>query len=472
MATTGGEVRLRARGRRPDEVRVLGPDVDGGVRLSMSGRLLFSNMRLLPGRAADAVVASEGVGRLRGRLLPVAVVADPALARAILTRPTGFGPGRGIDALALTLGQGLLTSTGELHRRQRRLVQPAFHARRLTAYARDAVDLAATRSAGWHDGEHLDIATAMSALTLEFVGRTLFGTDVSDEVAVVSDAQRNLLELFPTFMSVQGMLAARWPTPLRRRLRRETTRLDEVVERVVAARRESGDTGDVVSMLLAVRDEETGEGMPHRQVRDEVLTLLLAGHETTAVALSWAWHELARTPTARTALDRELASDAGRAALEAAAWDELPVTRAVVAETLRVHPPAYVLGRRPAEDVVIDRYRFRKGSAVIIPPFALHRDERSWGPDAAQFRPSRWLEPDGSFDEGAPGQPRGAYLPFGAGSRMCIGAGFAIMGAVLLLARLAEDWRVEFEPGFVPRTRPAVTLRPGPMPATLRAVGH
>jgi cytochrome P450 len=253
MATTAETLRPRTNGQRQDDVRVLGPDVDGGVRLSMSGRLLFSNMDRVPERTARVVAVSDGVGRMRGRLLPVAVVADPGLARTILTRPAGFGQGRGIDALALTFGQGLLTSSGELHRRQRRLVQPAFHARRLAAYARDAVQLAATRSAAWHDGERIDVLPAMSTLTFEFVGRTLFGTDVSDEVAVVSDAQHHLLALFPTLMCLQGMLAARWPTPLRRRLRRQVARLDEVVERVIAARRESGDTGDVVSMLLAVR---------------------------------------------------------------------------------------------------------------------------------------------------------------------------------------------------------------------------
>ncbi len=456
------------------EVRALGPDVDGGVRFSMTGRLLFSDLRQVPRRAARLVSAADGVARMRGRLLPVAVVADPALARTILTRPTGFGQGRGIRALAITFGQGLLTSQGELHRRQRRLVQPAFHARRLVAYAEDAVRLADARSREWRDrvgaeGGAVDIAAEMSSLTLEFVGRTLFGTDVRDEVAIVSDATQNLLEVFPTLMSPRGMLMARFPTPFRRRLRREIARLDGVVERVVATRGTTGDTGDVVSMLLAVRDEETGEGMPARQVRDEVLTLLLAGHETTAVALSWAWYELFRTPSARAALDAELAGDTAREAIAAAAWDRLPVTRAVVAETLRLHPPAYILGRRPTEDVVVEKYRFRKGSAVVISPYALHRDERSWGPDAGEFRHSRWLREDGTFDESAPGQPRGAYLPFGAGSRMCIGAGFAVMEAVLLLARLATDWRVEFAADFTPKPRPAVTYRPGPMPARLLA---
>ncbi|MGZ4612642.1 MAG: cytochrome P450 [Kineosporiaceae bacterium] len=470
-----GAVRAAAPG---GEVRVVGPDVDGGVRFDMTGRALFSDLRLVPDRASRLVARADGVARMRGRLVPVAVVADPGLARTILTRPTGFGQGRGIDALALTFGQGLLTSKGELHRRQRRLVQPAFHARRIAGYAEDAVRLAAARSAAWQDrsvvdgvdgGVAIDVGDEMSSLTLEFVGRTLFGTDVRNEVDVVSETMHTLLKVFPALMSPRGMVMARLPTPLRRRLRREIAKLDAVVERVIAARHVTGDTGDVVSMLLAVRDEDTGDGMPRRQVRDEVLTLLLAGHETTAVALSWAWYELWRTPTARAALDAELATEAAHAALADAAWERLPVTRAVVGETLRLHPPAYIMGRRPTEDVAVDRYRFHKGQAVIISPYGLQRDPRSWGPDAAEFRPSRWLRADGAFDEAAPGQPRGAYLPFGAGSRMCIGAGFAVMEAALLLARLATDWCVEFPPGFLPSPRPAVTYRPGAMPATLRA---
>jgi cytochrome P450 len=465
MATT---IRPAAEQSTDEEIQALGPDVDGGVRFSMSGRVLFSDLRRVPERVERITARADGVGRMRGKLLPVAVVADPALARTVLTRPTGFRQGRGIEALAVTFGRGLLTSSGELHRRQRRLVQPAFHARRLVAYAQDAVRLASARSAQWRDGERIDVADEMSSLTLEFVGRTLFGTDVRHEVAVVADATQQLLEAFPTLMSLHGMLLTWVPSPFRHRLRRQIARLDGVVERVIATRGTTGDTGDVVSMLLAVRDEETGKGMPHQQVRDEVLTLLLAGHETTAVALSWAWYELFRTPHARSALDAELATDAGEA-LASASWDRLPVTRAIVSETLRLHPPAYIVGRRPTEDVVIDKYRFRRNSVVVISPYALHRDERSWGPDAAEFRHTRWLREDGTFDESAPGQPRGAYLPFGAGSRMCIGAGFAVMEAVLLLARMANEWKIEFPPGFEPRPRRAVRNRPGAMPATLRA---
>src|SRR3954447_25298133 len=339
MATT---IRPAAERSTDEEIQALGPDVDGGVRFSMSGRVLFSDLRRVPERVGRITARADGVGRMRGKLLPVAVVADPGLARTILTRPTGFRQGRGTEALSVTFGQGVLTSDGDLHRRQRRLVQPAFHAHRLIAYAQDAVRLGSARSAQWHDGARIDVAEEMSSLTLEFVGRTLFGTDVRDEVAIVMDAQQRLLEAFPTLMSPRGMLMTRIPTPFRRRLRRQIARLDGVVERVIATRGTTGDTGDVVSMLLAVRDEETGEGMPARQVRDEVLTLLLAGHETTAVALSWAWYELGRTPSARSALDAELASPAAREALAEGAWERLPVTRAVVTETLRLHPPAFM----------------------------------------------------------------------------------------------------------------------------------
>jgi cytochrome P450 len=274
-------------------------------------------------------------------------------------------------------------------------------------------------------------------------------------------------------MTPTGMLAARLPTPLRHRMRAATARLDAVVARVVTARRLTGDTGDVVSMLLAARDHEaglpgTGAGMTAEQLRDEVLTLLLAGHETTAVALSWAWWELGRHPEVRAELDRELARDSTRLALREAAWDRLPFTRAVFAETLRLHPPAYVTARRATTDVDLGGHRIPRGTGILIAPYALHRDPRSW-PDPLAWTPQRWLDAAGAFDEDAPGHPRGAYLPFGAGPRICIGAGFATMEAVLLLAGLASSWRPEIAPGYDPGEQPAVTLRPRHgIPAVLR----
>ncbi len=433
-------------------------------------RRLLLNLDEMPERAAAIVAAHDGVVQGRSGPVRVAVMCDPGLARELLTRPAGTTQGRGIMVLKTILGQGLLTSSGDLHRRQRRLVQPAFHPGRISAYAHDAVRAARERSAAWRDGDRLDLAEEMSSLTLDVVGRTIFGTDVTEDAREVAEAQADLLSLFPRALRPTGLLALRFPTRLRRRVRDDVARLDRVVEHVVAARRASGDAGDMVSMLLAVRDEETGEPMPARQVRDEVLTLLLAGHETTAVLLSWAWFELAQTPSARAALDAELSSSAAQGAVEAGRWQDLPVTRAVVAETLRLRPPAHVTTRITTEDLEIGGTTVRRGTICVVSPYGLGRDPASWGADAAQWRPDRWLDADGRYDEAAPGQPRGAFLPFGAGSRVCIGAAFAQMEATLILAALATQWRAEVEPGFDPGLQPLVTLRPRRgVPVTLRS---
>jgi cytochrome P450 len=436
-----------------------------------STRGLLFDLDALPHRLEEVVAANDGLAFGRSGPIRTAVVCDPALARELLTRPAGTGQGRGIAALRVTLGQGLLTSSGELHRRQRRLVQPAFHPGRLTRYALDAVRAGRERSQAWHDGQRVDLAEEMSSLTLDVVGRTIFGMDVRSDAREVSEAQTDLLRCFPSIMRPAGLVAARLPTRLGRRVRRNVRRLDRVVEHVVADRRAHGDAGDMVSMLLAVRDEETGAPMPATQVRDEVLTLLLAGHETTAVLLSWAWFELARTPSARAALDAELATPAARAALDEGAWQALPVTRAIVAETLRLHPPAYVMGRVATQDLTLGGTAVRKGTLCFVSPYALGRDPRSWGGTAHVWRPARWLDGDGRYDEGAPGQPRGAFLPFGAGSRVCIGAAFATMEGTLLLATLASTWRAATEPGFDPGLLPLVTLRPRHgVPVTLTRV--
>jgi cytochrome P450 len=460
MTTTSVPHGVRRRLRRR-------PPVPSGPSL----RGLLFDLDALPARLESIVGHYDGVATGRSGPVRTAVLCDPALARELLTRPTGTGQGQGIAALRLTLGQGLLTSSGDLHRRQRRLVQPAFHPGRLTRYARDAVRAARERSATWQDGQRVDLAEQMSSLTLDVVGRTIFGTDVRGEAREVSEAQSDLLACFPRLLRPAGLLAARLPTRLRRRVRRNVARLDRVVEHVVADRRAHGDAGDIVSMLLAVSDGDTGEPMPARQVRDEVLTLLLAGHETTAVLLSWAWFELGRTPVARAALDAELASPIAREAVAAGDWQRLPVTRAVVAETLRLYPPAYVMGRVATEDLVLGGGTVRKGTVCFVSPYGLGRDARSWGPDAATWRPARWLGPDGGYDEAAPGQPRGAFLPFGAGSRVCIGAAFATMEATLILATLASAWHAEVVPGFDPGLQPLVTLRPRRgVQVTLRAV--
>jgi len=472
------------------------PGSGGRTRPGQPARLPLELNRL-PDRLADVVARTDGIAISRRFPVRMAVIADPGLARALLTRPEGVTQGRGIAALRLTLGQGLLTSRGELHRRQRRLVQPAFHPGQLRRYAADAVTAARDRSAQWSrlaaSGAPVDLAEEMSSLTLDIVGRTLFGSDLSGAAEEISRAQGELLRLFPRLVRPGGMLAGSWPTPIRHRLRGSVGRLDAVVHRIIDSRTAAGPAGavrlddvpqrsaepygvqehgvqhgvqehgvqhrDVLSILLAARDEETGQPMPRQQVRDEVLTLLLAGHETTAVALTWAWFELSRHRQARDWLADELGSPQAADLLDDAAWERLPRTRAVLAETLRLHPPAYLMGRFTTAEVPLGDWTLPRSTACLISPYALHRDPRSWGADVLQWRPERWVTAAGDYDETAPGQPRGAYLPFGAGSRMCIGAAFASMEATLVLAVLGREWLAEVPAGYDPGLAPSVTLR-------------
>ncbi|HST67339.1 MAG TPA: cytochrome P450 [Mycobacteriales bacterium] len=376
------------------------------------------------------------------------LVGTPELVREL------FGPlgragrkGRGLEQSRRLLGDGLLTSEGDLHRRQRRLIQPAFHATRVDAYAQIMRTAAAElpERAGWRDGEVRDIAADMADLTLRIVGQTLFAADLTDDSTTVSGALAELLARFQRTMVPGGALLNRLPLPSTKRLNAAIAELDSVVTRLIAEQRREPREGTVLAMLLAARDEH-GDPMPDRQIRDEVLTLMLAGHETTANALAWTWLLLDQNPDAAARLHAELATD------------ERSWTRAVIAESMRLYPPAWVIGRRMITDVTLDGWPIPAGSLVLASQWVTHRDPR-WWPDARAFTPQRWLGPDG-FDEAAPGQPRGAYFPFGLGRRVCIGESFAWTEAVLALAALARDWAPALVPGHPVALRPAVTLRP------------
>ena len=374
-----------------------------------------------------------------------------------------FGPlgrvgrkGRGLEQTRVLLGDGLLTSEGDLHRRQRRLIQPAFHATRIDAYARIMRTAAAElpERAGWADGTVRDMAPDMAALTLRIVGQTLFAADLTDDSTAVSAALAELLGRFQRVMLPGGALLNRLPLPSTRVLMSAIAELDTVVGRLIAEQRAGlGDDGTVLAMLLHARDED-GRPMPDRLVRDEVLTLMLAGHETTANALDWTWLLLDRNRAAADRLHTELDAAPANPRLS-----ELPYTHAVIAESMRLYPPAWVIGRRMTADVTLAGWSIPAGSLVLASQWVVQRDAR-WWPDAHAFTPERWLTADGRYDEAAPGQPRGAYFPFGMGRRVCIGESFAWTEAVLALAALARDWAPTLVPGHPIALRPAVTLRP------------
>jgi cytochrome P450 len=403
------------------------------------------------------------------------VLSHPDLVRTtFVTHGRWTIKGRGLQQTRPLLGDGLLTSEGELHRRQRRLVQPAFHQERIRAYAEAMVAATRARELGWTDGDHVDLAEEMSALTLDIVGRTLFGADLSGAAEEVADSLSVLLSGFQRRMyGVAGGTLDRLPTEGNRRRAEALDRLDSIMSGLISGHRaaaaglgEAGSGDDVLSMLMAARDEVgDGQGMTDRLVRDEVMTLVLAGHETTANALTWAWFLLGRHQDVRQRLHAEvdtLGEDPGMDQLDALPW-----TRAVVAETLRLYPPAWTIGRRLTADLELDGWILPAGSLVLASQWVLHRDPRWWS-DGASFRPQRWLDPSGVFDETAPGQPRGAWFPFGLGSRVCIGESFAWTEAVLVLATLARRWHATILAPRDPPVRPAVTLRPRDgMPAVL-----
>jgi cytochrome P450 len=402
--------------------------------------------------AGGAPLAHFRLGREHAYLL-----GTPELIRELLgSHGRVTAKGRGLEQARMVLGQGLLTSEGELHRRQRRLIQPAFHESRIRRYAEQMSAAAELAGGGWRDGEIRDVAAEMAALTLGIVGRTLFDADLAGDSARVAGALTAFLGGSQRAMLPGGPLLNRLPLPSTRRLSAAGAELDAVVYRLIAEHRAAGDRGDVLSMLLAARDDD-GSAMPDRQVRDEVLTLMLAGHETTANALAWAWLLLDRHPAAAARLHTEVNALPGPPAY--GDLGRLPWAHAVIAETMRLYPPAWVVGRRLLADISLAGWTVPARSICVASQWITHRDPR-WWPDPLAYQPDRWLDGAGQYRETAPGQPRGAYFPFGLGRRVCIGESFAWTEAVLVLATLARRWAPALVPDHPVDIRPAVTLRP------------
>jgi cytochrome P450 len=381
---------------------------------------------------------------------------EPALIEQIMTA-SGYDviKGRGLRRMRRLLGEGLLTSDEPLHLRQRRLVQPAFHRERIAGYAATMID--ATREAAERlaDGETVAVDALMNRLALRIAAATLFSANVDDDADAIGRAVTGAMEVFPASLSAFGELLDHIPWhPATRGFKAARADLDAVVYRMIEERRrDPSDRGDLLSILHSSRDED-GRPMPTELVRDEALTLLLAGHETTANALTWTWDALARSPEAEARLHAELDAVLGDRDPVPADYPRLTFTRDVVAESMRLRPPAWILGRRVIRPIRLGEWDVPAGSVLLTAQIVTHRNPRFWQEPEA-FRPERW-----SNGETA-GLPRFAYFPFGGGNRVCIGEGFAWMEAVLVLATLARRVRfraLDLSP--VPLD-PLVTLRPG-----------
>ncbi len=399
------------------------------------------------------------VARIKVGPQHVIVVSHPDLIRAVvITEARRFVKGRGLERTRRLLGSGLLTSEGDFHLRQRRLAQPAFHRERIATYAAVMQERASCAVEGWRDGETIDVSRAMMRLTLEIAGTTLFGADLASETEEIGAALTEAFSLFRySTLPYAELLDSFDALPLNRRFAAARGRLDRTIYRIIAERRATGgDHGDLLSMLLNARDTEgDGSAMTDLQLRDEALTILLAGHETTANALAWTFYLLAQHPRVESRLHAEIESCLHGGPVTADDTARLVYARAVLAESMRLYPPAWTLGRKPIEDVALGGYRLPRGSLVLMSQWVVHRDER-WWPAPLRFDPDRWLS------EPQPPRPKFAYFPFGGGTRVCIGEGFAWMEGLVVLATIAQRWRLRLVPGQVITPLPIITLRPKP----------
>jgi cytochrome P450 len=437
---------------------------DGGPK----GRLLSGTMREY---GADPVASMLRWRDHHGDFVPIRfgpfrahVAFGPAeIEEVLVDHAADFRKSFGTRMLIPLLGRGLLTAEGDEWLRHRRLASPAFHRARVEGYGRTMARYAEDSVNAWRDGQTVDLHDEMTALTLRIVARTLFDADVTAQIEEVARLGTEIQDFYYLrFASLRFLIPTWLPTPGNRRLGATTRRLDDVVYGMIRACQPGEDRGDLLSMLMLARDEQ-GRGMSERQVRDEVMTLLLAGHETTALALTWAFLLLDRNPEARDRLEAELASVLGDEPASPEDVPALPHTQAVVNETLRLYPPAYVTGREAVRDTNVGGISIPKGHIILISMYTTHRDPRFF-PEPDSFRPERWL--DGLEKR----LPRAAFIPFGLGSRKCIGASFAMMEAALLLATIARRWRFELAPGEIP-THPSITLRPAAaMPGRMRSV--
>lgn len=454
-----------------------------GPRSRVPGRLAWAfrtdPLDFLVRAAADH---GDTVGfRIGGR--PYVLLSDPEAIRDVLVTQAGkFVKSHALRQAKVTLGEGLLTSDGDFHRRQRKLSQPAFHPQRVGKYAEAMVRRAKQTSGEWRDGATVDLHAEMMRLTLRVVTETLFSGSVDAEIDRIGHAMDVMVTMFRRARNPWAFLLNRLPLPSNIRFVKAVAEVRATVERFVAENRAGGvDRGDLLSTLIRARDtggdqavvasaasgpagssSSAGDAMTDVQLRDELVTLFTAGHETTANALTFAWHQVAHHPAVADRLFAEV--DAALAGRDPTVddLDALPYTRAVVAEAMRLFPPAWTLMREAAAPVSIGprAVPLPAGGVVVMSQWIVHRDPK-WWPDAETFDPGRWLDEAGNEARPDRGnRPKYAYFPFGGGPRNCIGESFAWTEAILLLATLAQRWRVEDVSPKPMRLLPSITLRP------------
>ena len=365
------------------------------------------------------------------------------------------------------LGQGMLTSNGEVHRRQRKLIKPVLHKHRIPGYAETMVRLADRAAGEWRDGAAVDMAREMMRLTLSVVAQILFSSDFDGAANEVGQSITEMAEIYERTTLPFGDQLSRLPfLPSNRRFRHALTRLDTAIYTMIDRRRSSGETPDDALTLLLSAQDENGSPLSDRQVRDEAVAIFLAGQETTSDVLTWAWYLLSEHPEAEAEFHRELEDSLGERLPGPHDLDRLPFIRKILAETMRLYPAGYALPRQATERCSIGPYTVPAGTLVIANVYGVHRDPRFYT-NPKRFEPLRWTP------EMKQQLPRFAYCPFGGGPHACLGDHFAWADATLLLAVLGQRWQARLIPGSPVTPRPLVNLRPRygmPMKLTSRQV--
>jgi cytochrome P450/SAM-dependent methyltransferase len=395
------------------------------------------------------------LAHFRFRSTDIYLVTDPDdIKRVLAGHHRGFTKSQSMQEGRRILGDGLLTSEGDLHQRQRRLIQPAFRHSRVEAYGATMAELAEAESASWRDGETRDVHVEMSELTVRILGATLFSTDLDGDAPEIVDA---LARSIPVIARMPLPLAGVWerlPLPGPRRFASSLGRLDRASRDIIERRRAEPDApDDLLALLLEPQGNWNGAGIGEQLVRDETMTILLAGHETTANLLTWTWYLLSRHPEVEARLHAEIDEVLGDRPPALADLPALVYTGRVLNEALRLYPPVWALGRRAIVDHEVDGYTIPTGSIVAVNPYVMHHDPRFY-PDPFRFDPDRWT------DEERGKRPKYAYFPFGGGPRLCLGESFAWLETRLVVAAFARRWRLRVAPGHRVEPAPGLTLRP------------
>ncbi|MHC5598556.1 MAG: cytochrome P450 [Nostoc sp.] len=388
-------------------------------------------------------------------LTPSCLVTNPEYIEEVLKNRNDFIKSRGLRALKSLLGEGLLSAEGESWFWQRRLAQPVFQQKRISGYSQIMVEYTNRMVETWHDGETYDIHAEMMRLTLQIVMKCIFSAQVdAEETKVVANALDVAMQWFESKRR-QNFLVWEWfPRPENIRYRNAIAQMDEAIYKLIQNRRNSAEkSNDLLTMLMEAKDEQTLQQMDDKLLRDEVATLMLAGHETTANALSWTWMLLAQNPEVREKLESELNQVLQGKLPTLEDLEQLVYTQQVIKESMRLYPPVPLMGREAAVDTHIGDYEIPQGMAIMISQWVMHRHPKYFkNPEA--FKPERWTQ---EFEKQL---PKGVYIPFGDGPRICIGKGFALMEAALLLATIAQRFQIDLVPGYPIVPQPSITLRP------------